>query len=458
MPRLASIITLCIVALTTFVMLGGCTGPTKKGNEARSAAAERVHMMNAQLSFDQARRSFETGDLDRALREVNQALGRYDSVPEYHVLKGRILLEQHRLEQALASFNEAAELAGGELSALGDPFSASGEELSALGHQPSADSRQPTATRSGQPIATGNPLAAEAHYFAGIIFQRWSNHERSFERYFAAARLDQTNVQYLLAAAEALIALGRYDDARHLVTGRLAYHEHNAALRHLLAHVASLNDDAAAAATLLREARLLNPDDLTLLEELARAQYRAEQYGPALDSIHELYRQGVSAAGGRDDLRLLEARTLVRLERYIEARRVYLELSRNMSGDPDIWIELGAVALEVGDDRRVAQAATQTITLAPDRHEGYVLRAAYEFEQGKVSQAERLLGDALQRSPDNALTHLMLGRLLEDRGEVQLAIEHYRAALAMQPHSPEAARLLSRITASTEVTAVTDRD
>jgi len=405
---------LCILPILVLaaMFLAGCGGPTKKGMEARSDAAERVNMVNAQVSFDQARRSFEAGDLERGLREIRSGLARLEGSPgvpgstvaEFTVLKGRILLELHRLEDSMRAFQTAIE---------------------------------------------HDEEHAEAWYFSGIINQRWSRHQEAFESYNTAATLDPENVQFLLAAAESLIALERYDEARELVQSRIEYHEYNAALRHLLGHIAMLENDHDTAATLLQEARLLKPDDPMLLEELALVRFDAEKYSSCYDALQELYRTAPQTRQ-RVDLRHLEARALTRMERYIEARRIYIELSQKSPGDVDVWIELAAIALELGDERRLDEGSSRVMTIAPDRHEGYLLRAVLEEDRGNTREAERLLSEAIERadrtqSDESHLSYLLLGRVFEAQGRFDQARDAYRSALRIVPDSREARALLSRL-------------
>ena len=128
----------------------------------------------------------------------------------------------------------------------------------------------------------------EANYYSAIIYQRWSDYETAYERYHAASEIDGENVQYLLAAAESLIACDRLDEAQTLLEGRLDHFEHNAAMQHLLAQVATIDGDYEAAVDHFRRARMLRSDDVVLLEGLVHAQYRAEMFGPCLDSVMEL--------------------------------------------------------------------------------------------------------------------------------------------------------------------------
>jgi len=381
--------------LATAILLAGCGTPYHK--QVRNEANERFELVRAQMAFDQAEQSFATGQFDKAMNSINVAIARYPERAEYHVLKGRIFLETARLELAMRSLEEAMEI---------------------------------------------DEENAEAHYYAGIVHQRWSDHESAATAYRQAFDIDSENVQYLLATAEAMIAAGQYEDARHLVLPKMAHFEHNVALRQLLAQIALLQDKPAEAAKLFAEARLLDPEDTMLLEELARAQFAAKQYDEAHYSVKQL--QDI-VTDERPDLMHLEARCLTMMHRTSDARSVYLRLSQIRPTDVSIWIELGNVAYEVGDYRRVAICAERAIALAPQRFEGYILKGLFEQHSGNDQAAIRLFRKAADLAPNEAWPHMLLGVLLEDQGRPDEALLAYGAALRAEPENTNAQRLFSRL-------------
>lgn len=365
-------------------LLAGCAS-TPHHEQVRTEAQARMDFIQAQMAFDQGNQAFRSGQFKRAMKQVDTAIARYPDQPPYHVLKGRIYLEMHNLESSMASFEEAIEI---------------------------------------------DPETAEAEYYRGIVFQRWSNFTRASDAYSRAYELDPQNVQFLLAAAETLISQGRYYEARELIEPKLKRFEHNPALRQLLGEIALLEGDPIAAAKIFSEVRLLSPDDTSLLEELARAQFVAQQFAQAHDSVKRLQELTDDV---RPDLLHMEARCLVMMDRTKEARNVYLKLSQMVPSDPVIWIELGNVALEVGDLRRVALSAARTIALAPDRFEGYLFRGIYEQSQDRFDKAIAAFRESTEHSSENAWPHVLLGLALAQQGrdnEAQLA---YGAALRIDP-------------------------
>ncbi len=304
----------------TAVCLVGCSEGGGYHKEMRGSARDRLAVFNAQLAYDQATQAFNVGRFEKAYRQILGAIQQNPDSPGYYLLQGRILMETHRLERSLRAFEKAIEL---------------------------------------------EPRYADAYYYSGIVYQRWSNDERAYENYLRAHELDSSSIQYLLAAAEALVAQQQYDEAMVLVESKLDYYEHNAAMRQLLGQITMLQGDALGAAKQFAEARLLNPDDENLLDELAYAQYAAGLYGECYKSVKQLQRKSKNDDSG---LQLLEARCLAGMQRNTEARNLYLKLIRVHSTDPEVWIGLGSLAWELGDFRRTAMCGTRIIALAPQRY------------------------------------------------------------------------------------------
>ena len=383
-----------LLALAAGTMLSGCASDQTPYHKAvREQASKRVAYVNANIAFDQARQAFDVGQFDKAEKNVDLAIATYPDAADFYLLQGRIYLETHKLEKSQRAL------------------------LTAL--EKKVD-------------------FAEPHYFLGIVYQRWSDDERACASYLEAFNYDSENVQYLLAAAETMVSQGDYDRARATVEDKLNYFEHNAALRQLLGQIALLQGDPALASKHYSEARLLNPDDQSLLEELARAQFEAEQYPQCFDSLTELKSLQPES---RSDLQHLEARCLLFLSRTIEARNAYVKLTREMPNDPLIWIELGSVAMELGDYRRVAESSQQIVNLAPDRYEGYLLRAMYLRNKGQSTEAIQALREATARSQTDVTPHLLLGRALEETGDAAGARQAYARAMQVDPNSVDAQKL-----------------
>lgn len=383
------------ILLSAFLAAGlmaGC-GPTRAGLEARAKARERLNVVNAELSRDQAVQALEAGQFDKATKEIGHALALVPTWPEYHVIEGRIFLEQSLLEKALQCFRKALEL---------------------------------------------KPDYPRAHYYCGVVYQRWSDDAQAYEHYREAFEQEPDQVANLLAAAESLVALDKLDEAKDLLNSKLSYFENNAAIRHLLGQIALLQDDPATAAALYTQAWRLRPDDDTLLEELARAQYDAKMFGDSYRSVLQLIDR---PGGDRPEIKLLEARCLTELDRLTDARNLYVELTKLNPTDTELWVELGTVAWEIGDYHRMALCGARATALAPDRFEGYLLKGINERHHGNLKEAIVFLRQAADRAANTPMPHLLLGKVLEENGEREKALEAYGTALQIDPDNESAKAL-----------------
>ncbi|MDG2055347.1 MAG: hypothetical protein P8J86_11645 [Phycisphaerales bacterium] len=386
--------------------LSACNGPTKAGIVARKDAHGRMDKVNAQLTFDQAQRSFETGQFSESLRQINASIARYDKLPEFHVLQGRILMEMHKLGAAHAGFLKAVEL---------------------------------------------NDKYHEGYYFLGVVYQRWSNDEKAYEYYRAAYDNDTENIQYLLASAESLIALQQYTAAKELITERSAYFEHNGELRHLLAQIVALQGDHKTAAGLYEEARLLKTDDAQLLYEKAQAEYSAGLYGEAYESLCRTQKSGAPAD---PSLMHMQARCLQLMGRENEARQVYLRVVRAKPGDSEAWRELGLLAIDIGDIRRLELAGTRLVELRPDEGYGYFFLGLHHLERGVIDEAIRLLNEAMDREGCNVMAGVVLGHLYEGIGDSGKAKDVCALVLEAEPSNVYGKNLYQRLAEVEKVTSV----
>ena len=349
--------------------LAACGGPSKAGLEAREAAYSRIDLINTQIGYSQAQQAFETGQLRDSLELIEKTVERYPDAAEYHLLHGRVLLELHRLDEALAAIESALE---------------QDESL------------------------------ADAHYFIGVIHQRWSEDEEAYEHYLKATDLDDTSPQYLLAAAEALVALGRNEEAKNLMEGRLRKFEHHPAFRHLLGQIAQLQGDREAAARLYEEASLLQPDDMQLVEELATAQFLAEQIPACMDTIR-IIESGDHILNKQ--MTLLKARCLMQSERYTEARIIYGELRTSEPNDVHIWEEWGWLAWLLEDRRGLQEAGQRVTKLAPDHSTGWIMLAVIERADNALAAAEAHLETAVACEDVGSLAWVLLSKIRQMRGD-----------------------------------------
>lgn len=388
------------------VFLTGCQPGHGKHTEAfRQQAELNMARVKAATEFDMAKQQYRAGDLKKALSSVETSLALDPSQSQSQVLRGRILFEMDRLEAAMGAFDRAAEL---------------------------------------------DPQSAEAHYYRGVVFERFTNFEQANNAFSRAADLDQNNSQFALAAAEMLIQLDRYDEAEALLQQGAARFEHNAGMRQTLGHIAMIRGETDRAVKLFQEACLLAPADEALMEDLARAQIRAGEFGEAEYTLSRLLR-GVGVSERRD-LAHLRARCLIELDRPVEARTILLELVSDARGASDAraWEELGNVAILLGEYRRVKQCGQRLAALAPHRETGYVLTALFLQHAGDVDGALVALERGMKMADRPVEAAVLASALYERLGRRDAALEAARVAVRSDPNDPRARSVLDSLTADAQ--------
>ena len=161
-------------ALCAFALLAPGCGEAAHSQKVRREAQDRYDRAGAQIVYDQARQSFHSGQFEQALEHADRAIVRFPKDSSYHLLRGRILHEMMRVEDARDAFARSAEL---------------------------------------------DPKKPEPHYFMGIIHQRWREDGRAIECYAKAAELEPSKLHFSAAEVEMLTLAGRHDDAEARLAG-----------------------------------------------------------------------------------------------------------------------------------------------------------------------------------------------------------------------------------------------
>lgn len=402
MDRLQRLTSSVLVA-AGLIGLAGCSGGPSKGQytqEHLSAAKVKLDIMKSATEYDMGRQSFLAGDLDKALERIERSLALNPEVVKTHVLHGRILNEMGEADQAIDAFTTAITL---------------------------------------------DPENVEAQYYMGIVYERIVDRKKAAEHYIKAHELDPTDAQYLIAAAEQLIDMDEVDRAKAFIESTGDRFDHNGGVRQTLGHIAMIQGNPELAAERFNQARLLTPDDNGIIEDLATAQIAIGKIGPAEANLSKLLAH--KDYSSRRDLKQTRARCLVELNRLVDARKAYLELTKGAQGnaDTEAWIELGSVAMALHDQLRLREAAQRVIALAPNNSEGYLYRAAWFRSQTNPEPALRWLDMAEQHGGDSVMIHQLRAMVLKDLGRTDEARQEILSAANADRSNPRMQELAQQV-------------
>jgi tetratricopeptide (TPR) repeat protein len=378
----------------------GCGGSRSYTKEGATLAREKLDMLKSGTQWNMANQQFLAGDLDKSLKTVDQSIALNPRVAKSHVLRGRVMLERSRLEEARNEFLEAERL---------------------------------------------DPQFVEAQYFLGIVYERVNQPEEALARYKKAMELDPANAQYVVAAAEMLIDQKKLVEAESLLTDRKSFLQYNAAIRQTQGHIAMLRGDAANASQLFTEALLLAPGDQPITEDLVQAQMQNRQFAEAESMLNRLLDKPENAA--RRDLKGMRARCLMALARFVDARTLLQEVTMDKEGGADLrsWMDLGNVAAILHDKGSLRTAMQRVTAMAPDKPDGYMLKAMYCRQDNRLDDALAAADVAVSKSGKDASALVLKAMILQDQLKVIEAKQTLDKAIALDPTNGQARALMGAL-------------
>lgn len=355
--------------LTGTMLLAACGGPSKHGEEMRRQAYSRMDAVNARMVHEQAVSAFETGQLERARSLMVAAIDRFPEESAWYVLLGRILVEQHRLDEARRSFEQAIAL---------------GEE------------------------------GSEVHYYLGVLFERWSKDAQAVEHFAKAAEADPGRPQFVLAWAEALIADGQINEAYEVIASRMDHFEHHAGLRHLQGHCEMLRGNHQEAVSHCEAALLLAPNDRSMMHDLAHMTFGAGHWGDCLNRLEYIEQRWGTLSPA---LRRLQVRALMASGRSVEARSSFKLICADSPDDANVWREFGLLAWDIGDWKSLESSAVQLEKLNSYPYERELFHGLVERAQGRYQAAESRLERLSAQFPDHPEVWAVLASVRHQAGD-----------------------------------------
>jgi len=375
------------VALMIPVITGCGGGHGKYTQEHISLAKEKMSFMKSATEWDLARQAFLAGDLEKAIDKINGSISINDTVVKSHVLKGRILIEMGDLGNAIKSLNTAETL---------------------------------------------SPEDSDTHYYLGVVYERLARPEEALTHFENACEFDDYNPGYAVAAAEMMIDLDQNEQAKHYLR-TLPMSVDNAGIQQTLGHIALIEKDTKQAELHFRDARLLAPDDVGILEQLIHTQMINNHFGEAERNIAALLQKYKHK--DRRDMKLLHAKALLGTQRTVEARSIYQGLLSEVNGKSDIdgWIGLGNTSYIINDDRTARRAASRVVAMQPNMHEGYVLWAMIHRRSGDLDKALGSINDAIDRNNTDPELFAFRAVVQRDLGMFQSALSSVSRAVSLEP-------------------------
>lgn len=378
--------------------------------QRKEKAEEHWGRVRANVKLQMARQQFDRGQIDEALRFLDEALAWDRDNPDVHLLYAECRLEEGKLAAAERSVAAAARLAGGE-----------------------------------------KPRIAAMQ---GLIAERRGDLAEALTHYRRARALDDGEVDYLVSEAECLVALARAHEARALLDAEMINYDDDPSLHALLGEIALRDGDVETARASFRRVLSAGVYDPVIAEEFALLAVHAGDYSDALTVLEPLLDKQGAAQVPPSVLRAA-AECMLGLHRNEPAKKLLNEAVQRNANDVNAWFLLARAGIATNDAYTTGQAARHVQRLAPKDPQGVLLDAYARVQAGDFAQADAVLQRAAQQEKTNPLVYCMLGLVAERQSDPAAARTHYRQALRVDPACRWAQQALRRIDADAGPTAVT---
>ncbi len=388
----ALVITLAIAALA------GCASNGKKPLTQKEAAVQQWNQARAAVLASLAKSQFEAGHLDKSAQTTGEALRLEPNNASLHVMNARILVEQGQLEQADAELTLARQF---------------------------------------------DPKNAEADYYSGIVYQRWQKPQQAFEAYSRASEKQPNELQYILAKAETLVAMGKAVDALALLKSQDQRFEHNPVLHHMIGQLQVDQGQYAEAVESLRQASVLAPDDLGVREHLAMAYLYNKQPREATDIFARLLKEDSQAR--RPELWIALGQCQLQTNRVSDARNSFDKATQLDASSAVAWRNLAKATLELGDTRRAEIVLRKAMAIQSENAECHLMLGYIRLRQERLSDALVEFQSASLLDRNDTLSLCMIGHVLEKQGKQSEAMKYYARALKIEPNDKLATKLMASV-------------
>jgi Flp pilus assembly protein TadD len=405
-----------VAVVAVAVVLGGCTStetrtvqtgreqtvatkpPKKKRMSQKQKAEAEWKLARANVLMSLAKDQYANGSLDKSRETVNDAMRLAPEHAGLRVLSAKLYIETGRLELA-------------------------DKDLAIARHL--------------------DPKDPEADYLSGVVYQRWQQPERALGFYEAAHAKAPTELAYLMARAEMLVAAGERKVALGLLQEKVIYFEHSAAIRDAVGQLLVQEGRYAEAIDMLRSATILATDDVGMREHLAMAFYFNGQYREASVELERVMKD--EAHANRADLVMALGECKLQLNQARDARDTFDRATQLAPANVGAWLGLAKATLRLNDDRRAELALRKALSVQAGSSEAHLLLGYLRLRQDRLTDALAAFQKASLLDRADTVSLCMTGFALEKLGRSDEAIRFYADALKIKPNDELAARLMASV-------------
>lgn len=368
----------CVSLLMFGFMLAGCNA--SRHMEPSIEAQQRWNAIRAGVKAQLASRSFEHGYFEESIEAANASINLDPKSPAAYELMTKAYLELDRPVSAQQVLD------GAEIAQVISPL---------------------------------------LSYLQGVILEQRDALEDALSNYQHARQQDDSVVDFVVAEAECLVALGRLSEAGELLDQFATRFDQSATVHMLGAYVATLVGDAGDALDRYAKAYARLGDSPMIARAYGLSLAKAGRKVEAL-SILEPLAAGDATGETYGKVRCAIARCYLADGKYTRAKNILYRYALVHADDLEAQILLAKAALATGDVRSSLRAAKAASQIDAGSLEVLLLRGLAAWKSGRVQEGVELLQQVLERNGADLDARCALASIFrrqERWSEVQIQIE-----------------------------------
>ena len=376
-----------IIAVTTVVLVvcAGCQSQM----ENKKAAQERYNKTSAQMKLTMAQQQYDQGDYDQAAKTVQQCLSANPDNPGAYLLHGKLLLAKDQRDDAI-------------------------EQLGL--------------------VLQHDKKLHEGWYWLGVAAQENGYYEKAREYYEKALLLEPTNVDYILAVADVLVAQGDCPEAIRLLTDKMAALPGDVSLKTASAELMWRAGKNEQAIELFKQVMLMTGNNSHIAEMLGYCYVFSSKWNQAADVFNKLLEQ---CTDDREKQLYLQMMALCSMNcgQYDRAISCYDKLTVIERNNADIWVKLGQASLGTGAAGRAFMCGQKALALQPGLPDAVALIGCAQYASGDYANAAKSFEKITADKKNAGLAWLMRARCYQQLGQNRRAEDAYKKAVETNPRS-----------------------
>jgi tetratricopeptide (TPR) repeat protein len=288
---------------------------------------------------------------------------------------------------------------------------------------------------------------AEGLYWLGVVAEENRDYDRACENYIEASLLEPSNIDYILAVVDVLVARNKSEQAVKLLNAKMKALPHNVSLKVATADLVLREGDTKRAIQLYERVALL-VDDSGIVESLGYCYILDGQWDKAAEVFEKLLAEHKEDRSTQEHRKLTSyeerrRKSLLRVlgicnmnaKQYGRAVSCYSKLAVEERKNAQFWLQMGQAALGAGAPSRAFICAKKALKLRPGYADAVALLGCAQYASGDYLGAIESLEKTATDSKNGAFSWLMTARCYEQLGEKTQAERAYEKATEINPDS-----------------------